>query len=94
MAPVNSKKVPTPATNPSKVRKGVVKKRVRLSVAQKLQLIAKLEAGASVQHVCLEYGIAKQTVSDIKKSKPSLLKWKGKGCRSQQMVPSAVVSGR
>nr|CAD7416825.1 unnamed protein product [Timema poppensis] len=35
----------------------------------KLSVIEKLEKGVSVSTICAEYGIAKQTVSDIKKSK-------------------------
>ena len=43
------------------------KKRKRLSVAEKLQLLKKYEAGVSVKILCEEYGIKKQTVSHIKK---------------------------
>ena len=38
------------------------KKRTRLSVAEKLQLLKKYEAGVSVKSLCEEYGIKKQTV--------------------------------
>lgn len=51
---------------------GVKRKRVNLSVAQKLELIKKLESGVSVTRVCDEYGVKKQTVSDIRKSKVKL----------------------
>lgn len=51
---------------------GVKRKRVSLSVNQKLELIKKLEAGATVAHVCEEYGVKKQTVSDIRKAKDKL----------------------
>ena len=43
------------------------KKRTRLSVAEKLQLLKKYEAGFSLKSLCEEYGIKKQTVSHIKK---------------------------
>jgi transposase-like protein len=43
-------------------------KRVHLTLTQKLQLIRKLEAGASVSSVCEEFGVKKQTVYDIRKS--------------------------
>ncbi|KAG7160293.1 Tigger transposable element-derived protein 7-like 40, partial [Homarus americanus] len=48
------------------------RKYVTLSVNQKLELIKKLEAGASVARVCDEYGVKKQTVSDIRKAKDKL----------------------
>ncbi|KAG7155529.1 Tigger transposable element-derived protein 7-like 31, partial [Homarus americanus] len=49
------------------------RKYVTLSVNQKLELIRKLEAGASVSRVCDEYGVKKQTVSDIRKAKDKLI---------------------
>ena len=54
---------------------GVKKKRVNLSIKQKLELISKLEGGASVEHVCEVYGIKKQTVSDIRKNKDKLIQF-------------------
>ncbi|KAG7172206.1 Tigger transposable element-derived protein 1-like 132, partial [Homarus americanus] len=49
------------------------RKYVTLSVNQKLELIRKLEAGASVARVCDEFGVKKQTVSDIRKAKDKLI---------------------
>ncbi|CAK8681854.1 unnamed protein product [Clavelina lepadiformis] len=54
-------------------------KRLNLSVTQKLELIKKLEKGASVASVCDQYGVKKQTVSDIK-SKDKLLKYATSYC--------------
>ena len=51
------------------------KKQTRLSVAEKLQLLKKYEAGVSVKSLCEEYGVKKQTVSDIKKDKERLKQW-------------------
>ena len=48
------------------------RKRVHLSIKQKLQLIKRLESGVSVSKVCEEFGVKKQTVSDIRKSKNRL----------------------
>ena len=45
------------------------KQRVHLKIHQKLELIRKLEAGVSVANLCKEFGVAKQTVSDLKKIK-------------------------
>ena len=50
-------------------------KRVHLSIHQKLQLIKRNEQGVYVATLCKEFGVAKQTVSDIKKSKESLKKY-------------------
>ncbi|XP_011875512.1 PREDICTED: jerky protein-like, partial [Vollenhovia emeryi] len=55
--------------------KKVERKRVFLSVAQKLQLIEKLEQGTSVTDVCNMYGMHPETVSNIRKSKPKLQKF-------------------
>ena len=57
-------------------REGTAKaprKFVTLSVNKKLELICKLEAGVSVKSACEEYGVKKQTVSDIRKAKNKLL---------------------
>ena len=56
---------------PKKVTKRTTKP-VHLSVIQKLELIRKLESGKSVAEVCVEYGVKKQTVSDIKRAKEKL----------------------
>ena len=43
-----------------------------LTINQKLELLRKLERGVSVASVCEEYGVKKQTVSDIRKAKDKL----------------------
>ena len=48
------------------------RKIVNFSVARQLDLLKKLESAMSVAIVCEEYGMKKQTVSDIKKAKPKL----------------------
>jgi transposase-like protein len=53
----------------SKRSVGQKRKRKTLSRHDKLSVIEKLEKGVSVYSICAEYGIAKQTVSDIKKAK-------------------------
>lgn len=52
----------------------VEKKRTRLSIAEKVEVIKKLENGISAENICIEYGIKKQTVSDIKKTKENIKK--------------------
>lgn len=42
-------------------------KRINLTLNKKLEVIQKLESGVSVSRICEQYGIKKQTVSDIKK---------------------------
>ena len=44
-------------------------KRIALTVTQKLELIRKVQKEASVRSVWEEYGVAKQTVWDIRMSK-------------------------
>ncbi|XP_011863733.1 PREDICTED: uncharacterized protein LOC105559775 isoform X2 [Vollenhovia emeryi] len=53
-------------------KKKVEKKHVHLNVMQKLQLIEKLEQGASVKDVCKIYDVEQSTVSGILKSKTKL----------------------
>lgn len=48
------------------------RKHVFLSFSQKLELLRKLEAGYTVARLCNEYGVKKQTISDIRKSKDKL----------------------
>ncbi|CAK8691374.1 unnamed protein product [Clavelina lepadiformis] len=70
------------------------RKRVNLSVMQKLELIKKLEKGASVASVCDQYGVEKQTVSDIKKSKDKLLKYATSYCVDAASSKGGKVSNR
>ncbi|XP_011863665.1 PREDICTED: uncharacterized protein LOC105559746 [Vollenhovia emeryi] len=55
--------------------KKVKRKRVQLSVVQKLELVEKLEQGISAKDICNMYGIHRGTLSRIKKSKPKLQKF-------------------
>ena len=55
---------PTTPTNP--------KKRQRLTIEQKREVICKLKLGASVAHVAQQFGIGVQTVRDIKKRETEL----------------------
>ena len=55
-------------------RKSRKAEKVNLTVAQKLELIRKLESVGSVNSVCEEYGI-KRTVSDARKSKSKLTEY-------------------
>ncbi|XP_011861110.1 PREDICTED: uncharacterized protein LOC105558165 [Vollenhovia emeryi] len=50
--------------------KEMKQKQVCLRLAQKLELIKKLEQGISVTDVCEIYGIHRRTVSNIRKSSP------------------------
>ena len=56
----------------SKQKESGRRKHVDLSIGKKLQLIKKLDSGVSVVRVCDEYGLKKQTVSDIRRSKDKL----------------------
>jgi transposase-like protein len=42
-----------------------------LSAEQKLEFIEKLETGVPVSRACEEYGVKKETVSDIREAKIS-----------------------
>lgn len=49
------------------------RKKVVLTIAQKLEIISKLENGASRKQMCLDYSIGETTVRDILKQKEKLL---------------------
>ena len=51
------------------------RKHLQLSIKQKLEITDKLEKGVNPAVISAEYGIAKQTISDIKRSKDKLMKY-------------------
>ncbi|XP_048194687.1 jerky protein homolog-like [Perognathus longimembris pacificus] len=51
------------------------RKHLSLSIAQKVELLQKLDAGMSVKHLTEEYGVGTTTIYDIKKQKDRLLKF-------------------
>lgn len=51
------------------------RKHISLSLKDKLCVLEKLEKGASVASICAQYGIAKQTVSDLRKKKDEIRKF-------------------
>ena len=70
------------------------RKRVNLSVVQKLELIENIENGASVGGVCEQYGVKKQTVSDIRKSKEKLMNFAASYCVDASSSKSGKVKTR
>jgi len=59
----------------SKPSQGKKRKHMSLSLNDKLCVIEKLDNGASVSSICARYGIAKQTVLDIRKKKDDIRKF-------------------
>ena len=53
---------------------------MNLNVTQKFELTRKLENGKIVAQICDEYGIKKQTVSDIRKAKDKLRNYAANFC--------------
>ena len=51
---------------------GEKRKRTNPTISAKLKLLKKLESGYSVAEVCEEYGVKKQTMSDIRKAEETL----------------------
>lgn len=51
------------------------RKRVSLSITQKVELLKKLDSGTSVKSLCGEYGVGSSTIYDLKKQKPALLEF-------------------
>ena len=70
------------------------KKLVNLSVMQKLEVVKKLEKGASIASVCKQYCVKKQTVSDIRKSKDKLMKYAALYCIDASSSKSGKVRNR
>ncbi|XP_032880836.1 jerky protein homolog-like isoform X2 [Amblyraja radiata] len=50
-------------------------KRKTLSIAQKIELLQKLDRGVSVRHLTEDYGVGTTTIHDLKKQKHKLLKF-------------------
>jgi hypothetical protein len=50
-------------------------KRLSLSIAQKVELLQKLDRGACVRYLTEDYGVGTTTVYDFKKQKDKLLKF-------------------
>ena len=55
-----------------KGNRGEKRKCTNLTISAKLELLKKLDSGCSVAKVCEEYGVNKQTVSDILKARGKL----------------------
>ena len=70
------------------------RKRVNLSVVQKLELIKNIENGASVAGVFEQYGVKKQMASDIRKSKEKLMKYAASYCVDASSSKSGEVKTR
>ncbi|XP_069767039.1 general transcription factor II-I repeat domain-containing protein 2-like isoform X2 [Narcine bancroftii] len=51
------------------------RKRLSLSIAQKVKLLEKLDSGVSVKRLTEEYGVGTTTIYDLKKQKDKLLKF-------------------
>jgi hypothetical protein len=62
-------------------------------IKQKLELIEKLESGVSVACICEEYGVKKQTVSDICHSKEKLKSFSLAGSVDASTLGSTLVEG-
>lgn len=63
------------AMSSSKPSHGKKRKRKSLSLNDKLRVVDKLEKGTFVSSICAQYGIAKQTVSDMRKQKDEIRKF-------------------
>ena len=64
--------------------------RKRLTIGQKLDLLKKMDEGWSVMRLCEHFGIKKQTVSDIKKAKPTLQEYAQKYSADASVESTAV----
>lgn len=51
------------------------RKHLSLSIAEKVELLQKLDGGVSVRHLTEEYGVGTTTIYDLKKQKDKLLKF-------------------
>ena len=60
-------------SSPKQIESG--EKREDLGIGEKRELIKKLELGASVDRVCDEHGVKKNTVSVIRRSKDELTRY-------------------
>ena len=51
------------------------RKHFALSISKKVELLMRLDKGASVWHLSEEYGVGTSTIYDIKKQKEQILKF-------------------
>ena len=77
MAPITKFLTKKPSTSNiiSKAIKKTKSQRVRLTIPQKVVLLNKLEAGASVTSLMNEFGVGRSTVSEIKHAKDKIRKF-------------------
>ncbi|KAG7164338.1 cleavage and polyadenylation specificity factor subunit 2-like [Homarus americanus] len=64
-----------PIMDSAKKSGGVKRKHRALSIAEKVEVLKKLDSGVSVRTICETYSIGSSTVYDIKKKKEKLLKF-------------------
>ncbi|KAG7164253.1 Jerky protein-like 1, partial [Homarus americanus] len=64
-----------PIVDSAKKSGGVKRKHRALSIAEKVEVLKKLDSGVSVRTICETYSIGSSTVYDIKKQKEKLLKF-------------------
>ena len=77
-----------------KEKRGEKRKRTNLTISAKLELLKKLDSGYSVAKVCEEYGVKKQTVSDIRKARGELEAFAVKFDVSESKGKSGIVHKR
>ncbi|XP_072254361.1 tigger transposable element-derived protein 2-like [Pyxicephalus adspersus] len=76
-------------------KSGVKRKHHALSIAQKVEILKKLDSGMSVQTICDIYDIGSSTVYDIKKRKEKLLKFfSDSGSKQQMFVRKSMAEGK
>ena len=74
---------------------GVKRKHRALSIAEKVEILKKLDNNVSVRTICETYGIGMSTVYDIKKQKEKLLKFFSEsGSKKQMLVKKSVTHGK
>ena len=57
------------------------RKKVVLSITQKLEIISKLEKDANAKQLAAEYDVGKSTIYDIKKQKEELIRYQEQTCQ-------------
>ncbi|XP_042206656.1 tigger transposable element-derived protein 2-like [Homarus americanus] len=74
---------------------GVKRKHRALSIAEKVEVLKKLDSGVSVRTICEIYSIGSSTVYDIKKQKEKLLKFfSDSGSKRKMFVRKSMSEGK
>ena len=67
------------------------RKRVTLTIEQKLDILKKLDQGSTISSIASEFGVGKSTVFDIKNSREKIIKFAGEAQNDSSLKSRCIV---